>query len=137
MDVFGHEDVSVEEELVSAAEGFESTQENSSGVVVVEIAKAAVTTEGEEVEVSFGLESLEPARHRRILDSGSMVFFDPTHDDKTIMNGAPGTRHTVADDGTRLRVNSDGTARVDRPASVTGDQHETVHFNQPDKPQQP
>jgi hypothetical protein len=67
MDVFGHEDVSVQEELVSAAEGFESIQENSSGVVIVEIAKAAVTTEGEEVEVSFGLESLELTRHRRTI----------------------------------------------------------------------
>ena len=28
------------------------------------------------------------------------------------------TGHTVADDGTRLRNNADGTARIDRPASV-------------------
>ena len=47
------------------------------------------------------------------------------------------TGHTVADDGTRLRNNADGTARIDRPASVTGGQHETVHFNQPKKPDQP
>jgi RHS repeat-associated protein len=46
------------------------------------------------------------------------------------------TGHTVADDGTRLRNNADGTARIDRPASVTGDQHETVHFNQPNQPNQ-
>jgi hypothetical protein len=47
------------------------------------------------------------------------------------------TGHTVADDGPRLRNNADGTARIDRPASVTGGQHETVHFNEPKKPDQP
>ena len=36
------------------------------------------------------------------------------------------------DDGTRLRNNANGTSRIDRPASVTGGQHETIHYNNPD-----
>jgi RHS repeat-associated protein len=44
----------------------------------------------------------------------------------------PKTGHTVADDGTRLRNIANGTARIDRPASVTGGQHETIHYNNPD-----
>ena len=41
--------------------------------------------------------------------------------------------HTVAEDGTRLRLKDNGTANIDRPASVTGGKHEDVHFNDPDK----
>jgi hypothetical protein len=47
----------------------------------------------------------------------------------------PRTGHQIAEDGTRLRLNQDGTARVDVPASTTRPKHETVHFNQPDTPQ--
>jgi RHS repeat-associated protein len=48
----------------------------------------------------------------------------------------PKTGHQVAADGTRLRLNPDGTARVDVPSSQTNPKRETVHFNNPDKPQQ-
>lgn len=71
MDVLRHQDVSIQEELVSAAKCFESGQENDSGVVIVEIAESVVTTEGEEMKVSFGLVSLETARHRSIVDPGN------------------------------------------------------------------
>jgi len=43
------------------------------------------------------------------------------------------TGHQVSEDGTRLRLNPDGTARVDIPASATRPKHETVHFNPPQK----
>lgn len=46
---------------------------------------------------------------------------------QTLPNG-----HVVSEDNTRLRMNPDGTARVDRPATVTGGKHETIHFNKPD-----
>ncbi len=45
----------------------------------------------------------------------------------------PNTGHQVSPDGTRLRLNSDGTARVDIPASDSRPKRETVHFNNPDK----
>jgi actin-like ATPase involved in cell morphogenesis len=70
VNVLGHEDVSVEEELVAAAEGLESFEEDGSGSVVVEIGEPVITTEGEEVEMSFGLVSLETARHRGMVVPG-------------------------------------------------------------------
>ena len=39
------------------------------------------------------------------------------------------TGHKISEDGTRLRLNPDGTARVDIPASSTRAKHETIHFN--------
>ena len=47
----------------------------------------------------------------------------------------PKTGHQVAADGTRLRLNPDGTARVDIPKNQNNPKHETIHFNNPDKPQ--
>ena len=44
----------------------------------------------------------------------------------------PKTGHSVAEDGTRLRNNPDGTARIDRPSRATGGHHETIHYNNPD-----
>jgi hypothetical protein len=70
MNVLGHEDVAVEEELVTAAEGFEGVQEDGSGVVVVEIREPVVRTEGEEVEMAFGLVSLSPQRSKIAGDPG-------------------------------------------------------------------
>jgi hypothetical protein len=68
-------------------------------------------------------ESLEYATFGK-LTSGQDVAVDPK------------TGHQVAADGTRLRLNPDGTARVDVPSSQTRPKRETVHFNDPDKPQQ-
>jgi RHS repeat-associated protein len=46
----------------------------------------------------------------------------------------PKTGQPVSDNGVRLRLNPDGTARVDIPQSAgTELKHETVHFNNPDK----
>jgi hypothetical protein len=63
VDVLGHEDVAEEEELVTPTEGFERVQEDSSGVIVVAIWESVVTTEGEEVVVTFGLVTLQAAGH--------------------------------------------------------------------------
>jgi len=49
----------------------------------------------------------------------------------------PKSGHRVAADGTRLRLNPDGTARVDIPKSGNRPKHETIHFNDPDKLKQP
>jgi RHS repeat-associated protein len=45
----------------------------------------------------------------------------------------PRTGQPVSETGIRLRLNPDGTARVDVPKSATRPKHETVHFNDPDK----
>ena len=70
MDVLWHEDVAVEEELVAATKGFEGVEEDCAGGVVVEVREPVVTTEGEEMEMAFGLVSLQTARHRNIVDLG-------------------------------------------------------------------
>jgi RHS repeat-associated protein len=49
----------------------------------------------------------------------------------------PKTGHQVAEDGSRLRLNPDGTARVDLPNRGSKPNGETIHFNDPDpKPNQ-
>ena len=51
VEVFGHQDVGVEEEVVGAAGAFECLFEDFFGVGV-EVGKAGVTTEGDEVEMT-------------------------------------------------------------------------------------
>jgi hypothetical protein len=51
MDVFGHQDVGVEEEVVRAAGSFDDLFEDFFGFGGVEIGKAIVATEGDEVEM--------------------------------------------------------------------------------------
>jgi hypothetical protein len=63
VDVLRHEDVAVEEELVTSAEGFECVEKDSSGVIVIQVRESVVTTEGEEVEMAFGLVSFQTAGH--------------------------------------------------------------------------
>jgi hypothetical protein len=63
VDVLGHEDIAVEKELVASAEGFEGVEEGDAGVIVIQVGEAVVTTEGEEVEMAFGLVSLETTGH--------------------------------------------------------------------------
>ena len=53
--MLGHEDVAVDVEFVTEAEGFELFFEEDSGVVGVEERPALVATEGDEVEVPFVL----------------------------------------------------------------------------------
>lgn len=52
VDVFGHEDVAEDVEVVGGAEFFELVEEGGAGAVVVEEGKTAVTTEGDEVFVA-------------------------------------------------------------------------------------
>jgi hypothetical protein len=49
----------------------------------------------------------------------------------------PKTGHQVSEDGSRLRKNPDGTARVDLPNRGTKPNGETIHFNHPDPKPQP
>ena len=67
--MLGHEDVAVKEELVTLTEGFEDVEEIDSGVVVVQVGEAVITTEGEEMEMAFGLITLKTAGHGTSLRS--------------------------------------------------------------------
>jgi RHS repeat-associated protein len=58
------------------------------------------------------------------------TFGEQTAGQKTRLD--PKTGHTVSEDGSRLRKNSDGTARVDLPNRGSKPNGETIHFNQPD-----
>jgi hypothetical protein len=58
-----HDDVAEEAKLVTPAQSIQCDFKGYSGSVVVEIGEAAITTEGEEVMMAFGLVSLETARH--------------------------------------------------------------------------
>ena len=64
VDVLGHEDVAEDEEVVSLTDPFKSGEEGAAGVIIVEVGKPVVTTEGEEVMLASGLVSLQTARHR-------------------------------------------------------------------------
>jgi hypothetical protein len=74
MDVLGHEDVAEDVKLVAASCLFEDGEEGRAGVVVVEVGKPTITTEGDEVVVSEGVESLQIARHRCMV-AGVVVEF--------------------------------------------------------------
>jgi hypothetical protein len=69
VDVLGHEDVAEEVELVPLTESFEDFFEEDAGVIVVQVWETPVATEGDEVVVSFGLVTLETARHEVIVTS--------------------------------------------------------------------
>jgi hypothetical protein len=71
VDVLRHEDIAVEEELVTSAEDLECVEEDSSGVIVIQVRESMVTTEGEEVEMPFGLVSFQTAGH------GISLWFTP------------------------------------------------------------
>ena len=64
-------------------------------------------------------------------DEAKATFGKQTEGQQVKTDSATG--HQVSEDGTRLRLNPDGTARVDIPASATRPKHETVHFNPPQK----
>ena len=66
-----HEDIAVEEELMTSAEDLECVEEDSSGVIVIQVRESMVTTEGEEVEMAFGLVSFQTAGH------GISLWFAP------------------------------------------------------------
>jgi hypothetical protein len=55
---------------VSLTESFEDFFEDDAGVIVVQVWETSVTTEGNEVIVSFGLVTLQTARHEVIVSSG-------------------------------------------------------------------
>ena len=52
VEVFRHQDVSVEEEVVGAAGSFDDLLEDFFGSWGVEVGKAVVATEGDEVEMT-------------------------------------------------------------------------------------
>jgi len=58
-----HENVTEDIELMPLPEPFESLEKDDSGVVVVEVGKPAVATEGDEVIVTERVVSLETRRH--------------------------------------------------------------------------
>ena len=68
--MLGHEDVAEDIETMALAELFESFQEDCTGVVVVEVWKTLVTTEGHEVIVAEAVIALETARHVRMIREG-------------------------------------------------------------------
>jgi hypothetical protein len=67
MDVFGHEDVAEDVEMVPLTELFEGFEEDCTGVVVVEVRETVITTEGDEVVVAEAVIALETARHVRMI----------------------------------------------------------------------
>jgi len=67
MDVFGHEDVAEDVEIVPQPELFESFEKDCAGVVVVEVRETPITTEGDEVVVAEAVIALETARHVRMI----------------------------------------------------------------------
>lgn len=76
VDVLGHDDVAEDFEVVALAGEFEGVEEDVFCVWGVEIRFTAVTTEGDEVIVTFLLVSYEAQRHGWILlclDSSSGV----------------------------------------------------------------
>jgi hypothetical protein len=74
VDVLGHEDVAVEKEMVTLAEAVQCFFKDSSGMIIVQQGETAVTTEGEEVMVAFGLVSLQTAGHEEWGLSGSEIW---------------------------------------------------------------
>ena len=93
VDVLGHEDVAEDREVVAEAEGFDHVLDDLFGFWGGEVGEAVVTAEGDEVEVAFVLETLEADGHVVIVwemgGSGRAFARLPTHDDETVMNGAP------------------------------------------------
>jgi len=63
VNVVRHDDVGVEEQAMSLADGFEGLLEDSAGRVVVEVGMLVEAGEGDEVIVAGGLVSLEAAGH--------------------------------------------------------------------------
>jgi hypothetical protein len=72
MDVLWHEDVAEDIELMSATETFEASLESSSKCVVIQKRFAVITTEGQEMEMTGVLVSLEVVRH-----GGSLGLIPP------------------------------------------------------------
>lgn len=68
VDVLGHQDVAEDAKLMSLTDGFENFEEGGSGCIGVEVGETLVATEGGEVMVALGLESLQVARHEGYLN---------------------------------------------------------------------
>src|SRR5665213_2703154 len=78
MDVVGHDDVAVNEELVAFAEGFEDFFKCVAGAAVVEEGEPVVAGEGDEVVLIEGLVALQSARHRASFVSANWLGW-PIH----------------------------------------------------------
>jgi hypothetical protein len=73
VDVFGHDDVAEDIEVVASAGGFEGFEEEVAGGGGVEVGEAVITTEGEEVVVAFSLIAMEALGHGGIVRLPSRV----------------------------------------------------------------
>ena len=78
-----HEDVAEDIEFMPATESFEASLEGGSECVVIQKRFAAITTEGQEMQMTGVLISLEVVRHGRIL--GPI----PPHGQVPAIGGAP------------------------------------------------
>ncbi len=63
MNMLRHEDVSEDVKSMPLTKAFEEVEKDCPRVIVVEIGKTPVTTEGDEVIVTEGVVTLEVARH--------------------------------------------------------------------------
>jgi RHS repeat-associated protein len=65
-------------------------------------------------------------------DAAEKKFAELTNGEKITID--PMTGHQVSESGVRLRVNADGSARIDIPAGARQSmRHETIHFNDPSR----
>ena len=70
VNVFRHKNVTEDVELVALSEAFKGFDEHGAVVVIVEVGKAFVTAEGDEVVVAEGVISLQMARHVGMIPDG-------------------------------------------------------------------
>jgi len=88
VDVFGHEDVAEDVELVPLPEALEGIENEGAGVVVVEIGKSVEATEGDEMIVTEGVITLEARRHgSRVNEVGFGETGCPVHGRSLSMSG--------------------------------------------------
>jgi hypothetical protein len=80
VEVFGHQDVGVKEEVVGAAGSFDDLFEDLFRFGGVEMGKAVVTTEGDEVEMTQVVAAFEAQRHGLILMAGRGKRIVLSHD---------------------------------------------------------
>ena len=73
VNVFRHKNVTEDVELVALPEAFKGFDEHGAVVVIVEVGKAFVTAEGDEVIVAEGVISLQVARHVGMIPDGCPV----------------------------------------------------------------
>ena len=73
MDVLGHEDIAEDIKLMPVPEALEGIEKDDTGVIVVEVGKTVIATEGDEVVVAEGVVALQTARHLGMIPDGCPV----------------------------------------------------------------